>query len=389
MPSLRTLLVQPSLQPPGGGNSVAAWTLQSLVGHHDVTVFSWSPVELEEVNSYYGTALRPEDATWISVPPAMRYPLEGLPFPIVLLKSSILFRRAKAIVGGFDVVVCGHNETDLGPRTLQYVHYPTHLRPRPPTDLRWYHGWAKGLTAYHDLCDRIAAFRPERVVEAMTLANSTWIADRVVALYGEKARPRVVPPPVDMVPSAVPWQERRTGFVCIGRIAPEKELGRVIRILERVHAVRPEVELHIIGSRGPRKYLQSVMELAREAGDWVHLHLDVSRRELVRLIHTNRYAVHGMQEEHFGIAPAEALLGGCVVFVPDGGGQVDIVGSEPRLRFASSDEAVMKILDVMGDDRAEEELRIHLASRQALFTRERFETEIRRLVLEVAEKPQP
>ena len=30
----RVLLVQPSLQPPGGGNGVAAWVLQSLVGVH-------------------------------------------------------------------------------------------------------------------------------------------------------------------------------------------------------------------------------------------------------------------------------------------------------------------------------------------------------------------
>jgi glycosyltransferase involved in cell wall biosynthesis len=358
------------------------------VAHHDVTVFSWIPVELDEVNAYYGTALRPNDATWIAVPPAVRYPLEGLVLPLVLLKASILFRRAKAIIKDFDVVVCGHNETDLGSRTLQYVHYPSHLRPRPPTDLRWYHRWSKGLTAYHNFCDRVADFRPERVVEATTLTNSNWIAERVVELYGVGAQPRVVPPPVDMEPSSLPWRERREGFVCIGRIAPEKELERVIRILEEVRASRPEVELHLIGSRGPRKYVKKVMDLARAAGDWVSLHLDVSRPELMRLIHQNRYAIHGMKEEHFGIAPAEALLGGCVVFVPDGGGQVDIVGPEPRLRFASNEEAVSKILRVVTDRGEQEDLLSYLASRRNMFTRERFEVDIRRHVLEVAQLPE-
>ena len=30
----RVLLVQPSMQPPGGGNGVAAWVLQALVAEH-------------------------------------------------------------------------------------------------------------------------------------------------------------------------------------------------------------------------------------------------------------------------------------------------------------------------------------------------------------------
>ena len=39
----RVLLVQPSMQPPGGGNGVAAWMLQALAREHHVTVLSWRP----------------------------------------------------------------------------------------------------------------------------------------------------------------------------------------------------------------------------------------------------------------------------------------------------------------------------------------------------------
>ena len=55
----RVLLVQPSLQPPGGGNGVAAWVLQALVAEHRVTVLSWRPVEIEPINRFFGTHLRP------------------------------------------------------------------------------------------------------------------------------------------------------------------------------------------------------------------------------------------------------------------------------------------------------------------------------------------
>ena len=40
----RVLLVQPSLQPPGGSNGLAAWVLQALLPEHRVTVLSWQPV---------------------------------------------------------------------------------------------------------------------------------------------------------------------------------------------------------------------------------------------------------------------------------------------------------------------------------------------------------
>ena len=43
----RVLLVQPSMQPPGGGNGVAAWVLQALVRECQVTVLSWKPVEID------------------------------------------------------------------------------------------------------------------------------------------------------------------------------------------------------------------------------------------------------------------------------------------------------------------------------------------------------
>ena len=382
MTRLRVLVVQPSLQPPGGGNAVAAWMLQALVGVYDITVCSWQPVELASVNAYYGTTLRPDDATWLLVPAPLRL-LDRLPVPVVLLKSSLLFRRAKKLVDDYVVIICGHNETDFGATTLQYIHYPSRLRPRPRADLRWYHAWAGGLSAYYALCDWIGDFRAERVVEAVTLTNSNWSAERMVQLYGAEVRPHVVPPPVEMTRSPRSWDQRLDGFVCIGRIAPEKELERVIRILALVRQSHPEIQLHIIGSRGPRRYVRMIERLAREHGDWVRLHFDVSRPELVRLIHENRYAVHGMSEEHFGIAPAEALLGGCVVFVPDGGGQVDIVGPEHGLRFATDDDAAAKILTVLGNEGEQERLRTVLHARGALFARARFESAIRDLVEEV------
>ena len=77
----RVLLVQPSMQPPGGSNGVAAWMLQALVPDHRVTVLSWRPVEVEPINRFFGTHLRQSDFDTIVVPRAWRALADHLPVP--------------------------------------------------------------------------------------------------------------------------------------------------------------------------------------------------------------------------------------------------------------------------------------------------------------------
>lgn len=379
----RVLMVQPSLQPPGGGNAVAAWMIQALKDHHDLSVLTWRPVELDPMNAYYGTSIRPGDIRSRAVPAAWRRVVDALPTAAVLLKASLLFRYAKGVVDDYDVIVCGHNETDLGGRCLQYVHYPARLRPRPAVDLRWFH-FSFLLAPYYALCERLARFEPDKVQEAITIANSSWTANLVDRLYGLGRRVRVVHPPVATDIQGRPWEGRDDGFVCIGRLAPEKELERVMDIIAGVREQVPAAHLHIIGSRGPESYHRRITAHARRLGDWITIHEDVSRATLFELIGSHRYAIHGMREEHFGIAPAEAVSGGCITFIPNAGGQVDIAGDEPRLLYGTEADAVTKIVAVMRDPAAQAALRTHLIARRERFSTERFMTTVRALVEEIA-----
>ena len=380
--SARILVVQPSLQPPGGGNAVAAWMIQALAGRYDVSVLSWKPVDLDQVNAYYGTSIRADQIRRLEMPRLLQRPIEAMTIGAVLLKASLLFRRAKRIAPDYDVVVCGHNETDFGPRCIQYIHYPSRLRPRPATDIKWFH-YRPLLVAYYRAAERLAGFRGDRVREAITLANSTWTAGLMTTLYGPSMRPRVVHPPVTAEIPDVPWDRREDGFVCVGRIAPEKELERVIDIVGRVREQIPAAHIHVAGSRGAAWYTRRIERLAAEHASWVHLHADIRRDELFQLISTHRYGIHGMREEHFGIGPAELLAGGCIVFVPNGGGQVDIVGIEPRLRYSTVGDAVESIVRVMGDPAGQAALRAYLHARRDLFGTSRFVAAIQALVEEV------
>src|SRR4026208_1647638 len=107
----RVLLVQPSMQPPGGGSGVAAWVLQALVPTHRVTVLSWRPVEIEPINRFFGTHLGRGDFDAIEVPRSWRVVADRLPTPSTLIKLSLLMRYTRRVSAGFDVVFGAYNET--------------------------------------------------------------------------------------------------------------------------------------------------------------------------------------------------------------------------------------------------------------------------------------
>ena len=67
------------------------------------------------------------------------------------------------------------------------------------------------------------------------------------------------------------------------------------------------------------------------------------------LIPQHRYGIHGMTGEHFGIAPAELQLAGCLTFVPSDGGQTEIVEGDERVMYHDVDDAVRKISHVLSD----------------------------------------
>jgi hypothetical protein len=98
------------------------------------------------------------------------------------------------------------------------------------------------------------------------------------------------------------------------------------------------------------------------------------------LLHTARYGIHGMREEHFGMAPAEMARAGMIVWVPNGGGQVEIVGDAPLLRYDSDEEAVQKIVAVLDSAVEQGRLREHLVGQSAQFSHEHFTSRIRDVV---------
>jgi hypothetical protein len=57
----RVLVAQPYLGTSGGGNVVAAWTLQALREEFQVTLATLGAVDCQGLNQYFGTSLADSD----------------------------------------------------------------------------------------------------------------------------------------------------------------------------------------------------------------------------------------------------------------------------------------------------------------------------------------
>lgn len=381
----RLLLVQPSLQPPGGGSAVAVRAVEALKDEYDIVLLAWDPVDFDAINRYYGTALSPSDLT-VRLAPRGPYWLRRLiGLRGALWQRYLMLRWARPIAGDFDVVLSVNNEIDVGVPAIQYVHFPWGYWPRPDADRRWYH-WIPGvLRLYYALGARLAPVSPEAVRRNCTLVNSDWTGARFRERYGGETE--TLYPPVFGAPAPPVWTDREDAFAVVGVLSPEKRVETAIDILDRVRTAGRNVQLRIIGSTLDRRYLRRIRALVAQR-PWATLHENLSRAELLQRIAQCRYGLHAMPDEHFGIAVAEMAASGCIVFVPDDGGQKEIVGQDPRLVYRSPSEATEKIRRVLDDEHLQQQLRGLLAEQATSFSWPAFRDRLRGITREHARAQQ-
>lgn len=347
--------------------------LDVLKNHGSITLLTLEPFEPKKIDDYYGTSLSGADIRPVIVKDRLRELFERLNIGHGLLRLHALMRAAKEYRKqdhSFDLVCSGYDEQDLGAPCIQYIHYPWNLYPRPDAPPNWNDRWIlqQVILFYNLLCRKFSGFSFQRVYENLTLVNSGWT--------GEKSRQRypdldylVLNPPA-LAPELNDDRSRREArFLSIGRCSPEKEWLKLIDIVRGLRERGHDVGLTLAGSRDSQAYEAEVQ--AKESGDWLQLRLDFSRDELREMLLTHEFGLHGMNDEHYGMAVAELILGGCLTSVPNNGGQVEIV-TNPQLRYDSVEEAVEKWDTILLDkDYQQELLQEQLESRSHLTT-ERF-----------------
>ncbi len=383
----KLLFVQAATEPLGGKEAVFAWALQAACARHEVTVFTWSAaVNVAGFNRQYGTSLKAQDFG-VRRPGVLWRLLCRLlaafdPDPATIQPAMLLMRLAKRQPQTFDLAIACEMEADLGLPGVQYIHYP------------WLEQFAPALEAYDELRGWgkvkalfsgqirpwmwIGDFSLRRMRANRTATNSVWTGRRIRAAYGIESTP--VYPPAAGVVRQVPWEERENGFLCIGRIHRDKRLEWLLEALEPLRAEVEDLHLHIVGKVESPKYFGQIQELVEDHASWVTLHPNLSRGELQDLAVQQRYGVHAMVDEHFGIAIAEMLGAGCIPFVHDSGGAVEIVQQDPRVVYRCAEELRARILRIVRNPLEQSALREDLGRSAERFSPEKFMSDFLRVV---------
>ncbi|MFA7481863.1 MAG: glycosyltransferase [Vulcanimicrobiota bacterium] len=301
----------------------------------------------------------------------LRQVLRRLGLPHRMLAARLLQRRAGSLRNKHRHCFTAFNLMDLGtPPAVQYVHHPS---PPPQAAVNPWpdNPWMRIVWPYY-LMFLDLLFRPsqQRIRQNISVTNSYWTA-RAIKSQGVSNVKRVLYPPVLGKPVGHASDPRKFGFISIGRLAPEKNWVDLIHIIEGVRSRGHEVSLSLAGSRYHQQTLDNVQAMLEERKDWLTLLLDPPRTVLDRAIAEHRYGIHGMRDEHYGMAVAELVLGGCLTFVHDSGGQVEIV-PQPEVRYQSIEDAVEMISGVLADPTLQEDLLARQSEHARHFTRQRF-----------------
>jgi glycosyltransferase involved in cell wall biosynthesis len=365
----------------GGSEACALWAVEALKDLHQVTLITGGGADLAAKNAYYGTNIRPEEINIIEVPfPRVFNAVHGF----FAIRDFRLSRYCKRNSDRFDVMFSSYNPMDFGRRGIQYVLDPTFTSEW----LKRIAGDPGGLkgTFYRDTLLRktylrfahgLAGTTQEGILRNVTIADSDWAALATRETFG--FLPDTVYPPVPWDYPPRDWSEKENGFVCLGRINYEKRLDEIIGTLERVRSLGHDVHLHVIGNVGDRRYMRSLEPLLERNRSWIVLEGGVSNARKMEILTAHKYGLHGRANEPFGIAVAEMVKAGCIVWVPEGGGQVEIV-NHTVLTYDDKEQAVNKIETVLVNKSLQISLLKHLKSQSQLFSTERYQLEIQKVV---------
>ena len=363
----------------GGGSEVCAvWIVEALKNDYDLSIITSDCVDFSSLNNAYFSDLKENEVNIIKVP---------IPNWIKkwsnALRGALLAGFCKRRSAEFDLMISAYNVLDFGKKGIQYIvdfSFDDKLRRRldkglkgfrrllyMPSPLRW---------VYLKICGIIADSSKKGWARNITIVNSKWTAGIMERSFG--VRPEIVYHPVPGKYPIVNWEEKEDGFICMARLVPEKGIENVIEIIARLRARGFDLHLHLLGRADDLDYVDYLNRLCKKNSSWLFMEGLVVGEDKLKLVAKHKFGISGRKNEPFGIAVAEMVKSGSIVWVPDGGGQQEIVNHQD-LVYADLDDAVFKIEKTLKDNALQASLRRHLEIRSEAFSVDKYKQSIRDL----------
>jgi glycosyltransferase involved in cell wall biosynthesis len=319
----------------GGASSVTAWVLQALSDHYDVRLATPDQdVDFSSLDYLYGTSLAEGTVGvhqltvpgWLKKTPSRT---------LKSLRLAAAFRDPSLHEPSAALIFNTANEMGFPGTSVNYVHCPLR-HPKMVAEL--FAGPERTLRKVNNRAFRlVSGFDEDRFRAAPCIANSEWTARALHRTWGITAQ--VIYPPITAPRVArTRFADRSDGYVCIGRLSEEKRIHEAIAVIDQLRDRGHRVHLHVVGS-GAGQYAERIKHAA-QSRPYVQLHTQLSRPELTELLNKHKFGIHMMRNEHFGMAVAEMVAEGMLVFAHRSAGPMEILGDKCPTLFADTTEAI-------------------------------------------------
>lgn len=375
MAKIKIAIIHPKLGW-GGSEVTVLWMMEALKNDYDISLITSGRVDIPRLNKYYGTSLDQKEFSIIQV--SMPLGLEKTA-KFAALRGRLIQRYCQKVVLQFDLMINVYSPCDFKTKGIQFATDIESLPAIIPV-FNWKKIWYRNTLLrkiYLKICDWVSASNPEEWKKNITVSNSHWTAQLMLQKYGIESR--ILYPPVSRDFPSISYEKKENGFVLIGRIVPEKKIDMAIEILKKVRQDGCNTHLHIVGGAGNSRYARALKKLCSENKDWLFFEGRLSEEKKKELIANHLFGISCRKNEPFGIAVAEMVKAGCIVFVPDSGGQTEIV-AHPNLIYASVEDAAQKIEAIIKNEKLQNELHGHLLATAQKFSAENFKKEIKGII---------
>ena len=374
-------IVSPVVRIGGGTEGVIAWILEALKKDYTIYFITTEQINLRLLNEAYGTNIKEDEIKIIQV-----YIPFWLKNRFALLGGALLVRFCKRIARQFELMLSAYNIMDFGKRGMQYIvdfSFDDRLRCFfDPVDRGLTRFFYRGFILrwiYLKLCELIAGTSKVDRWRNFTITNSRWSKEVIKDNFGIEAK--IIYHPVVSQSVNIPWEKRENGFISLSRLSPEKNIDKIIDILSIVKKRGYDIHLHILGRIDDTNYCKYLKQLCESNKGWIFIEGLAIGNKKIEYLNQHKFGISARRYEPFGIAIAEMVKSGCIVWVPDGGGQREIV-NHPGLIYTDIGDAANKIEQVLKNEEVQLNLRNHLAEQGKKFSSEKFMAEIREVVNE-------
>lgn len=373
------LIAIPGIQLTGGSEFGTLWIAEALKDMFDLTLVSTHAPPLERMNRSFGSSLKRADIKIISLPPAPRFLGR-----FDALRSYRVSRFCKKNAFQFDLLISGYGVMDFRRRGIQYIRdfsFSDRIRRSlvayPKRSLAMFYAASPIRKIYIDFARHLHGFSEEGMRRNYTLANSVWTQRKLSDELGVDSE--VIYPPVGGEFVHVPWELKEKGFVYLGRISPEKRIETLIEILRIARKKHPWINLQIVGSPSHEKYYDFIRRLCRANMDWIVMKNPLFGQDKFDFLSRIKFGISACRFEAFGIAIAEMIKAGQIVWAPKGGGQAEVI-EHPMLLYDQVEDAVEKIDHILADEHLQRRLLSHLRVSSERFSTAKFIGRIREIV---------